>query len=277
MKYKILENFIDKNFCNALIKDANLFSKNDYIKVLNNRLILPSSSLAFLKLINNSKPWKELHNQLNSQDFLKTILKALDLNEKNFEVTNFFFNHKPSTFLKKYKLLNSKKISTIGNLNLFFYAFYKIYRYLIRKFKFTFTSKNYVELLYDYSKSPNGYKREIHRDSDSRTIVFLIYFNSITQDGKGGNLELYKYKKNERAIPSRPDTNDCKLIETILPEAGKLVTFLNSNTSLHAVSEMTNCSGYRHFLYGSFTLLGKKNNLIKSSVGSLKTNYNFFE
>ena len=41
---------------------------------------------------------------------------------------------------------------------------------------------------------------------------------------------------------------------------------------------MENYNGLRHFLYGSFTLLSKKNDFIKkSSKGNLKTNFNIFE
>ena len=47
-----------------------------------------------------------------------------------------------------------------------------------------------MELLYDYSISPNGYFREIHRDSDARTIVFLIYLNDLSSEGTGGDLKL---------------------------------------------------------------------------------------
>ena len=50
MNYKILENFIDTSLCYDLIKDADTFSGNDHIQVLNNRLLLPSSSLSFFRL-----------------------------------------------------------------------------------------------------------------------------------------------------------------------------------------------------------------------------------
>jgi len=277
MNYKIIENFIDKKTCFDLIKDADIFAKDDHVKVLNERLILPSSSLSFLKLINNSKSWKNLHEQLNSKEFLAILLKTLDIKKHSFEVTNFFFNYKPDKLLRKYKFLNSNKISTIGNINLLFYFLFKIFRFVIRKLKFTLTNKDYVELLYDYSKSPNGYKREIHRDSDARTIVFLIYLNDLEQSASGGNLKLYKYKNFNSKIPPRPLETDCELIETIPPKTGRLVTFLNSYDSLHSVSEMKNNNNFRHFLYGSFTLLGKKNILLKKSKGKLKTNFNIFE
>ena len=209
-------------------------------------------------MIKKSISWKNLHDQLNSDEFLNTLTDALNIKNHEFTVTNFFFNFKPNKFLKRYKEINSKKLSTVGNKNLIFYFVYKIYRYLLRKFKYTFTKKKYVELLYDYSISPDGYFREIHRDSDSRTIVFLIYLNELENNGSGGDLNLFKYNKDVKNIPSQPKQEDCDLIKSIPPKTGTLVTFLNSHDSLHSVSKMKNHSKLRHFLYGSFTLLGKK-------------------
>ena len=277
MKYKIINNFLSDKFCEELIFDANKYSKDDHIEVLNHRKLLPSTSLSFINLIKKSDVWKKLHNKLNSQKFLNDLIEYLDFKDQNYTVTNFFFEENPSDYLKKYKSTNQKVLSNVGSLNLIFYQFFKFYRTLKRYLKFYFSSKNFIELIYDYSKSPNGYKREIHRDSDSRTIVFLIYLNKLSDKGKGGNLRLYKYSKESQKIPSRPKEEECELIEDISPETGKLITFLNSYDSLHDVSEMKNHDGYRHFLYGSFTLLAKKNPLLKKSKGGLKTNFNSFE
>ena len=52
--------------------------------------------------------------------------------------------------------------------------------------------KSSVELLYDYSVSGKSYNREIHRDSDSRLIVFLLYLNEFDEKEKGGNLIFLK-------------------------------------------------------------------------------------
>jgi Rps23 Pro-64 3,4-dihydroxylase Tpa1-like proline 4-hydroxylase len=278
MNHKVLDNFIDKETCNKLISDAKKFAQNEHTKVQNDRLIIPSSSLAFLNLLQKSDTWKELHNNLNSQKFLENLMDNLKINNQNFTVTNFFFNPKPSNFLKKYKKLNSQKLSTISNLGLAFYLVYKLYRFIFRKINFYSLKKNFVELLYDYSMSPNGYYREIHRDSDSRTVVFLIYLNELNDKGTGGELNLYKYNGLNNKIPSQPSENDCTLIESIPPKAGRLVTFLNAHDSLHAVSKMENYDEFRHFIYGSFTLLSKKNDFIKQkSLGALKTNFNIFE
>jgi len=277
MKYKIINNFLSDSFCDQLISDANKYSKDDHVEVLNYRKLLTSTSLSFINLLKKSDSWHKLHNRLNSQNFLNDVIKYLDLKDQNYTVTNFFFEENPSKFLKQYKSTNKKVLSNVGSLNLIFYQYFKLYRTLIRYFKFYFSSKNYIELLYDYSKSPNGYKREIHRDSDSRTIVFLIYLNKLSDKGEGGNLRLYKYTGGIEKIPSRPEEKECELIEDIAPEAGKLITFLNSHDSLHDVSEMKNHEGYRYFLYGAFTLLAKKNPLIKKSKDSLKTNFNSYE
>ena len=66
-----------------------------------------------------------------------------------------------------------------------------------------------MELLYDYSISPNGYFREIARDSDARTIVFLIYLNDLSSEGTGGDLKFYKDLKTIRdnlKMPSQPNS-----------------------------------------------------------------------
>ena len=277
MNYKIHENFIDEKSCLELIADAKKYSSNDHLKVQNERLIIPSSSHAFLNLIDKSEAWKKLHKYLNSHKFLKLLQNHLQIEDQNYFVTNYFFVEKPNYFLRKYKTLNSKKISMIGTMNLFFYIFFKFYRHIVRKIKFSCTSKKFVELLYDYSISPNGYFREIHRDSDSRTIVFLIYLNELENKGYGGDLNLFKYNKDVKYIPSQPKEEDCDLIKSIPPKTGTLVTFLNSHDSLHSVSKMKNHNKLRHFLYGSFTLLGKRNNYLKNSIGNLKTNFNIFE
>ena len=277
MKYKVIDNFLDQTFCENLILEADKHCKNDHIEVLNNRLLLPSTSLAFISLIKKSKFWKDLHDKLNSQEFLNLLINTLEIKKEKFLISNFFYDTNPNFLLKKYKNLNTKKISTIGNLNLFFYISYKFFRTLKRLIKYKLTTKNYVELLYDYSKSPNGYKREVHRDSDSRTIVFLIYLNNLNENGTGGDLKFHKYIKDDKKIPAQPQENDCSLIDTISPKKGRMVIFLNTYNSLHSVSEMSNHNGYRHFLYGSFTLLGKKNNFLLKSADKLNTNFNIFE
>ena len=124
-----------------------------------------------------------------------------------------------------------------------------------------------VELLYDTdSTALNGYRREIHRDSDNRLIVFLLYLNPISKEATGGSLDIYKLKdKNKTSFEAQPKNEDCELVEKIKPDYGKLVIFQNTDVSYHAVSEMKENKIVRHFLYGGFTILKGKNPFIKSS------------
>ena len=68
-------------------------------------------------------------------------------------------------------------------------------------------------MLYDYSISPNGYKREIHRDSDARTFVFLLYLNNLSKSGEGGELEIYKYKKDKDKMHQDQDLRIAKWLK----------------------------------------------------------------
>jgi len=278
MKYDIIDKFIKPSECISLIQDADKFLSNkDMMEVLNKRKLLSSTSIEFMNLIKKSQTWYELNNKISSQNFLNLILEKLKIEKNKYSVTSFFFQNNSSLRFKKYKILSQKKIALTNNKTLFKYLIYRLYRNILRLIKYKFTNKSYVELIYDYSISPNGYKREIHRDSDSRTIVFLLYLNELSEEGTGGELEFYKYNKENENIPSKPDYKDCLLLEKIHPKEGRLVIFENSYDSLHAVNEMKNHKGYRHFLYGSFTLLGKKNENLKKNSTSLKTEFNIFD
>lgn len=277
MNFKVIDNFIDINQCEKLIQDAEKYCYNDHINVLNDRLLLPSTSDSFINLLKKSKCWNNLHKNLNSEIFLSNILKHLKLKNDMFRISNFYNNDKYSKLHKKFKDINSKKIVNISSKGLIFYLLFKTFRNFQRNLKYKFTKNNYVELLYDYSKSPNGYHREIHRDSDSRTIVFLLYLNKLTEGASGGELCFHSYKYNNLKIPSQPQEKDCELIQSIPPMPGRLVVFMNTHESLHSVNIMKNHNGFRHFLYGSFTLLGKKNNQLSKSIGSLPTNFSIFD
>ena len=259
MKYYKIDDYLSEHECAKLIQDAReILQGESFVEVQNFRKLIPSASLDYSMLINKSEDWNNLHNKISSQKFLNNILEKLKIEDKSFKVTDFFHKQNPGQKLTKYKSLHQKKLAIINTKSLLKYTCYRVFREILRILKFKFTNKNYVELLYDYSISPNGYKREIHRDSDARTFVFLLYLNNLSQNASGGDLEIYKYKKDTDKIPARPKQDDCEMIEKISPKPGRLVVFLNSHKSLHAVSEMKNHNGFRHFLYGSFTLLAKK-------------------
>lgn len=275
LKYKVFDNFIDEAQCSELIKDADqILTKNSEREILNNnRQSIFSTSIIFNELINKSTNWRQLNEKLYSDEFFLQSAKELNLNANEFQITNFFYKKVLSGIEKKYKQLINKKFSYLKTGTLSKLLILRIYKEIMFKLNFFFKKKINVELLYDFSISRKGYKREIHRDSDSRLIVFLLYLNSFNNKDVGGNLNLHELKnKKNNYIPAKPKYEECDLIKSFTPKAGRLVLFLNSSEAFHSVSEMLG-DEKRYFLYGSYTALNKKNPFIKTSADKLKTDF----
>ena len=281
MKFAIIDNFLTENFCKNLVSDAEKFIKNDeFSKIHGNRKSLENSNLNFNKLTTNSKYWKELETKINDQAFLDLCCEKLAI-KNNLVLKQFFKASDRSELFIKYKRISCSKVNRIPTLSLFKYFIIRLYRDFLRNFKFSkifYPNKIPTELLFDYSKAGNGYGREVHRDSDSRIIVFLIYLNSFPQTNDqqtGGNLDLYKLNKEGENL-AQPDENSCELIKSIKPEIGKMFIFLNENDSYHAVSRIRNLDGFRHFIYGGYTILSQKNPFITNN-SKLKTEFHFYD
>ena len=277
MKYFVIDNFIEKDVCNHLIQDANQYTKLSKLLTVNiNRQALFSSSLEFGSLIEKSHHWQNFSKKINSNDFLNFCKKKLDINENLF-LTNFFKIKNPTKIEKLYKTISSEKIKSAGTHTLAKYLAFRLYRDLLRKIKFSkiFNLKRIpVELLYDYSKAGNGYFREIHRDSDSRVIVFLLYLNSISNEAKGGTLDIFKLKEGENKNVAQPDRSMCEKIESVEPKPGRLVIFKNDNTSYHSVAKLDNSKDSRCFVYGGFTSLSQNNPFItQNQLETIFSNY----
>ena len=279
MNYFVIKNFINPQDCKNLINDAKKLTDNkNYFKYHGNREDLTSSSLAYNQLLLESTNWKNLTNKINSKEFFEICCDKLGIDSGKFYIKNYFNISSPTPNQKIYKLMSGLKVNLIPNKSLLKYLAYRIYRDLVRKIKFSNLfnlSKKPVELLYSYSKAGNGYKREIHRDSDSRLIVFILYLNDLPENGEGGTLDIYRRIKDDKNL-AQPSYDSCEKIESIKPGLGKLVIFLNGDNSYHAVSEMKNYEGFRYFIYGSFTLLADKNEFIKNK-SNLSTDYHNYE
>ena len=275
LKYKVIENFINEDKCSDLVNDAEaILTKNSEREILNNnRQSVFSTGIIFNELLTKSKNWKDLNEKLYSREFYLESLKELNLDKNKFEVTNFFFKKVLNNVEKKYKDLINKKFSYLKTGTLSKLLLIRIYKELLFKFKYFFKKKINLELIYDFSISRKGYKREIHRDSDSRIIVFLLYLNSFKKNDEGGNLNLHELKnKMADYLPAQPKLEECDLVKSFTPKAGRLVIFLNSSDAFHSVSEMLG-DEKRYFLYGSYTALNKVNPFLKKSANKLKTDF----
>jgi len=280
IKYKIIDNFLNAKECENLIYDAEKTLNNSGNRQVlnNNREITSSTSIEFYKILSNSINWKSVNSKLCSQQFHDDCFKKLNENSKKFILTDFYNLNNLNKLRKKFKELQNKKVGFLTTFALIKIIFYRLYLSSYKFLKYKLSSKFFVELIYDYSKAKNGYKREIHRDSDSRTLIFLLYLNDLDPNAKGGSLNVYEYlDKKKEDLPSRPNTEDCKLVETIKPTKGTLVIFLNADDSFHSVEEMVGHKDYRYFIYGSFTLLGKRNPILKNKNNKLKTDFHLFD
>lgn len=280
MKYFSIDNFINKETCKSLINSAedHINTKNKPI-IHGGREFLSSTDAKFDDLINNNKDWKKLLDKINSEKFLHSCLKKFDVVEK-FCLVNFFKTKKSKNFQKKIQEISSSIMRLNTTNNLLFYTLYRLYRLCLRKIKFSklfYPNKSAVELLFDYSKAVNGYSREIHRDSDSRLMVFILYLNSPSKNDnfKGGDFDIYKIIKGNKNV-TFPKEKNCKKIDTITPKAGKMIFFLNDNFSFHGVKKMQHHSKARHFIYGGFTLLNRNNPFINNN-SKVATEFHLYE
>ena len=275
----IIDNFINKQEGEKLTREGEIFikseAKNNTV-VHGGRVLIPFSSDKFKRLTKISKSWnnfykifkvrslkfflKELGNIKNLSEISKTSIDELKLiSLKETEEYKLLKKLNLKLLEKKYNNLLEKKIGSIPPSKLFFISTIRIFDSYWRKLKsliqYLFGERPILPL-FDYSFSSNGYGREIHRDSDNRLIVVLLYLNTLGESTSGGDLEIYKLKNSKRKkslYPPQPKKNDCELQYVIKPKRGRLIMFINQHNSYHAVSEMINDEEGRHFLYGGFT------------------------
>lgn len=268
--YIVIENFISKEECEILIKDASFLKDSNYIKTHNHkRFLLSSSNIFFKNLIDRSYSWKIFHEKLNSGVILDIIKQKLNI-KKKFNSYNYFsnFNNINKNYLT-YKNLGLLQLNNLNTLTLAKYLIYRFYRLIKKNLIFSlvnFFSSQPLELLYDYSKAINGYKNEIHKDSYHRVFIFLLYLNKLDDGSKGGELKIYKNISKTDSFS--PNETQCELCDIITPSPGKLVIMVNDNKYFHAVEEISNMQGTRNFIYGGYTILAGDNPFLSRNLKS---------
>ena len=181
MTLYIMDNFLGEKECEQLLKDASKLPDENYINSHENkRKVLASSSYEFKKLIASSDNWQKLDKKINSKDFFDNIKKKLSIS-KSFYLTSFFSNYSTSSKNHlSFKNLGLYQLRNVNLVSLIKYIIYKSLRFFHRIIKFNLINlikAQPVELLYDYSKAVGGYKNRVHRDTDNRILIILIYLN----------------------------------------------------------------------------------------------------
>jgi len=81
--------------------------------------------------------------------------------------------------------------------------------------------------------------RRVHTDATEELFAMLLYFRREDDFSKGGELEIFRWKRGTQRlfVGEAVDEADAVLVSKVPYAANTLVIFINSDTSLHAVSE----------------------------------------
>ena len=257
--FLIWPNFIDKITCEKLIADAETFTSGPRAPlVMGGRSIMTSTSCRFENLKTASPTWSSLVTLIQSEGLSNRLSELLGIDSKYVNSPVFTIRGKLlSEWVKRARTSIQQTSLTTASLKQVGILFILRALFVIRRWVFGFgwRLRGHVayELLFDYSIGTIGYEREIHRDSDSRDIVFLLYLNS-TEPADGGILQLHRLDKGGLLQP-QPNPSDCTLHLAVEPAAGTLVAFQNTAQSYHSVRKIVGKETHRHFLYGGFTRL----------------------
>jgi len=279
MNYRVRKNFISKEMCEDLISDFISHTPSDAFRWHGGRKLIANTSIEFNNLLSKSRAWKKLSSVLASESFSKELLSELKIPASKFKITTFY-----SYFASNFSQLRGRSTGMIRNANPIFLIFWAFYSSIIRGVARGYANLvklfgyNLVELFYDASSASNGYKREIHRDSDARVFVFLLYLNQIPRvgDSSGGELCIHTFTGSSGKIPAQPDIKESPIVDRLEPDQGTLVFFENDEEALHSVSEMSGFVGERYFIYGSLTLLSGQNKIFANSKEHLATDFRMY-
>ena len=80
--------------------------------------------------------------------------------------------------------------------------------------------------------------RRVHTDATVELFAGLLYFREPNDDTPGGDLELFKWRnpRKKRFVETEADESAAELVNTIGYKANRMVLFLNTQDSLHAVT-----------------------------------------
>lgn len=291
--YLCIDDFLTKEDCDSLIMDANAANKEDSIFMHGGRFSLSSVSPSFKDLVSRSENWSRLVATLESDKTSDIFMNYIQekcpekyfakwLKSRKFEISEIprITSILPKFIGDKFRSTSDRKVRFCSKKQLFFSSFivlfddfyriiYSLWSYILGKRK--------LALLFDYSVAKVGYTREIHRDSDSRVIVFLLYLNNLEDYVEGGSLKIHSSKIDKEKYAPRIESENADVVNAFKPKAGRLIMFLNTANSYHSVEKMSNSEFGRHFLYGAYTLTSGLDSLaMKRSSAKLPTEYNLY-
>lgn len=278
-KYKVIPDFVPSELCRSLIDDYVAHTPSDSFRWHGGRKLVPKTSSVFANLCDSSDAWNTLASKISSADFSINLMDELGIPTDVFQIVNVF-----GWFSSRFSWLTKRASFPVRNSHPGFLFAWLIYGFTVRSIVSIYAlywrlrGKKVAEVFFDASSAANGYKREIHRDSDQRVFVFLLYLNSpsCSDAAIGGDLCLHALAGADFDPLPQPHPDKTVTIKKIKPEPGCLVIFENDLTSYHSVSEMKGFNEERFFVYGSLTILSGKNAKIKNSKYSMPTDFKMY-
>lgn len=289
------DDFLSESECKALVQAAEaLRPESNSNQSHGGRFSIFSSSEDMAQLTNTCSHWQQLKEMIEKGRLVDELLASLHelpcqsekfmaaIDQGDIRKETSVRSALPRIYPRKLRLKSRQEIRYSSAKVLAATIFFRALNFLLRHglaISHIFLRKRVIVPLWDYSMAKNGYGREVHRDSDSRVVVFLIYLNEIGAEADGGGLTLYNSSVCEKKIWSpRPVAHDVSPLQTLKPKAGRLVIFLNTANAYHSVDTMNNSDRSRHFIYGGYTLLSSLGSIArKYSSEAMPTEFNIYE
>ncbi len=292
----VCDNFITNQLCERLISEAEDHISSNNIVVHGGRSLLPWKSVLFNDLTSRSPTWRNfqdnmpkdafsLFQEISKNKFSKSNTYNKWISKKDLSFTNDLYNISskifPKSMISSYKRSLELSCKTLPNNRLIAYGIIGLidsfYRNMLSIYDLL-SNKVPVTPLLDYSKANMGYTREIHRDSDSRAIVLLLYLNSLEDETEGGTLDIYGGFQSSGKYPPQVSHHDVNKILEIHPRQGRLVMFFNQSNSYHSVSKMSHSNKGRYFIYGGFTMQSSLDSpSLRCSTRKFATEYHLYK
>tara|TARA_B100000586_G_scaffold168100_1_gene122623 strand:+ start:120 stop:1055 length:936 start_codon:yes stop_codon:yes gene_type:complete len=268
----IIDDFLPDEMVDEVIDNAIAQFDDDTLVIHGNRKFIPNTSAVFQTLMEESSAWKILHRYLASQEFFNELKDNFYKNDTAFYkkmvgqhdiLVKNLIKQKNSNFYQKLRSIRLRRVDQCSLKGIIAFKIFSILEAVKLKCRVVISEfvsqKKIAQMLFDLSLAGNGYKREIHRDSDNRVFVFILYLSELDDKGSGGDLRIYSSQNTDEStiMNTRPSKDEVRDVSSIKPQKNRLVVFLNSERSFHGVDKMEQYQTKRLFCYGSFTMLNK--------------------
>lgn len=276
----VVDDWIDADTCRRLMDDGDALSPTSSGRTFHGgRHYVPNTTDDWHALIDGSQAWQELEARLTSPDFLSWIVGELDRDGTDADLTPTRVYGGRRVTLERL-LRGNDRLEATGAVHKLARRIHQAQLGLRRRATYHWhrvvRRRTVVELLCDYSRATDGYGRVVHRDSDMRRYVFLLYLNALDEGATGGDLDVFRPTEGLDRSPAWPDEGQCVLEDSVRPAQGRLVVFRNAHDSYHGVATMAGHGTVRHFVYGGFTQLGGTNPHMEGSAGSIPTEFHLY-